>query len=140
MLEDNVFLSDHNHMEVSMNAHGMTVDRHHTILPGSQRELLPNSRRAGSVDPNEMASITVRVRSSAGSDQLEGLVKDLYSQPLEKRKYLTRDELASRFGASEDDLDKVERYAQGFNLLVTYRSARERTIVLKGFLKDLLTA
>jgi kumamolisin len=127
-------------MEVSMMNHGMTVDRHHTILPGSERELLPNSRRAGSVDPNETASITVRVRSTAGPGQLEGLVKELYSQPLEKRRYLTRDELASRFGASEEDLDKVERYAQGFNLLVTHRSARERTIVLKGFLKDLLTA
>ena len=32
-------------------------------LPGSERELLPNSRPAGQVDPSEIVTITVQVRS-----------------------------------------------------------------------------
>lgn len=109
-------------------------------LPGSQRSLLPDSRSAGPVDPTEVASIIVRVRSSAKPRALEAAVKKLYAQPVGKRRYLTHEQLASKYGAAADDLDAVEHYALRHNLSVSGRSQRQRRIVLTGKLRDLLSA
>jgi kumamolisin len=109
-------------------------------LPGSTKSLLPNSRPAGRVDPSEIASLTVRVRSIGDSRALAKQVYDQASQPLAKRSYLTRDQLAAQHGASKDDLDKIEAFAQKHDLFVVHRSAAERSIVLKGKLSDLLAA
>ena len=40
-------------------------------LAGSARNLLPNSRPAGPIDPSEIDSITVRVRSAGDPQALE---------------------------------------------------------------------
>jgi kumamolisin len=109
-------------------------------LPGSTRKLLPNSRPAGPIDITDQASLTVHVRPQADFGRLEEMVKKQSSQPLSKRTYLSRDELADRYGASAEDLDLVEQLAQKHDLMVVHRSARERSIVLKGSLGDLLNA
>jgi kumamolisin len=109
-------------------------------LPGSQRSLLPDSRSAGPVDPKEIASIIVRVRSAAKPKALETAVRKLYAQPVAKRRYLTHDQLAHQFGASSKDFDLVEEYARKNNLSISGRSQRQRRIVLTGKLKDLLSA
>jgi kumamolisin len=109
-------------------------------LPGSARRLLPNSRPAGPVDPSEIASLTVRVRSSGDPVALAKRVYDQASQPLAGRTYLTREELAAQHGSAKEDLDKVEAFAQQHDLFVVHRSAAERSIVLKGKLSDLLAA
>src|SRR6516164_7884251 len=109
-------------------------------LPGSQRTLLPNSRPAGPVDPTVIESITVRVRSISKPEALERFVYEQANQPLAAKKYLTREELASRHGASKEDLDNIEQFAQQHDLTVVHRSAAERSIVLKGRLGDLLGA
>jgi kumamolisin len=109
-------------------------------LPGSRRELLPNSRPAGSIDPAEVSSITVRTRSSGKPALLEKQVGDLYAQPLGERAYLSREELAQQHGARPDDLDVIEEFAQQHHLVVSHRSAAERSLVLTGKLTDLLAA
>src|SRR5258706_12461919 len=109
-------------------------------LPGSTRKLLPNSRPAGPIDITTQASLTVHVRPQADFGRLEEMVKKQSSQPLSKRTYLSRDELADRYGASAEDLDLVEQLAQKHDLMVVHRSARERSLVTKGSLGDLLNA
>lgn len=109
-------------------------------LPGSKRVLLPNSRSAGPIDPSEIASITVKVRSGGDIAALEKKVYEQANQPLASRKYLTREELAAQRGAAKEDLDKIEEFAQQHDLFVVHRSAAERSIVLKGKLGDLLAA
>ena len=112
----------------------------YVTLPGSRKSLLANSRPAGPVDPSEIASVTVRVRSSSDTGALAKRVYEQASQPLANRKYLTREELAAQHGASKEDLDKIEAFAQQHDLFVVHRSAAERSIVLKGKLSDLLAA
>jgi len=109
-------------------------------LPGSRRALLPNSRPAGPVNPKEIASVTVRVRSSGELETLAHRVYDEASKPLAERTYLTHEELARVHGASQDDLDRIEHFAQEHDLTVVHRNAAERSIVLKGALGDLLAA
>jgi kumamolisin len=109
-------------------------------LPGSQRTLLPNSRPAGPVDPSEIASVTVRVRSVGDPAALARQVYDLASQKLGQRNYLTHEQLEQQHGARPEDLDLIEHFAQQHNLMVVHRSAAERSVVLKGKLGDLLAA
>lgn len=109
-------------------------------VAGSQRALLPDSRPAGSIDPSEVASLTIRVRPRGDSAELERQVIAEATKPLEERHYLTREELAQQNAASKEDLDLVEQYARRHDLEVVHRSAPERTVVLRGKLGDLLSA
>jgi kumamolisin len=111
----------------------------HVALPGSKRTLLANSRPAGPIDPKEIASLTVRVRSVGDLAALEKRVLQQSREPLANRTYLSRAELARSHGAKAQDLDLVERLAHQHNLIVAHRSAAERSIVLKGALGDLLS-
>ncbi|MFC5865000.1 S53 family serine peptidase [Acidicapsa dinghuensis] len=109
-------------------------------LPASQCHLLPYSRLAGQIDHSTIASITVRVRSRGDLRELKELVETQGSQVPTRRKYLTRAAFASRYGARPDDLDAVERYASGHNLLIERRSAAERVLKLRGEMGDILRA
>src|ERR1700756_2044007 len=90
-------------------------------LPGSKRSLLADSRPAGPVNPSEIASVTVRVRSSGEPGALAKRVYEQATKPLADRTYLTREELAAQHGASKEDLDKVEAFAQQHDLIVVHR-------------------
>jgi kumamolisin len=109
-------------------------------LPGSKRTLLPNSRLAGPINSSEIASLTVRVRSAGDPEALVKKAYDLANTPLAERKYLTHQDLEKHHGAKEEDLDKIEHFAQEHDLTVVHRSAAERSLVLKGKLGDLLAA
>jgi len=109
-------------------------------LPGSKRTLLPNSRPAGPINPSEITSVTVRVRSAGDPEALAKKAYELANTPLAERKYLTHEELEKRHGAKQEDLDKIEHFAQEHDLTVVHRSAAERSVVLKGKLGDLLAA
>jgi kumamolisin len=109
-------------------------------LPGSKRTLLPNSRPAGPINRSEVASVTVRVRSAGDPETLAKKAYDLANLPLAERKYLTHEDLEKQHGASQEDLDKIEHFAQEHDLTVVHRSAAERSVVLKGKLGDLLAA
>jgi kumamolisin len=109
-------------------------------LPGSKRELLAKSRAAGPVNSAEITSITVRTRATGKPADLEKTVKEIYEQPLGKRTYLSRNELAQSHGAIKEDLDAIEQFARQHNLYVSRRNAAQRTIVLTGKLGDILGA
>ncbi len=109
-------------------------------LPGSKRELLPNSRPAGPINPSEIASVTVRLRSMGDTEALAKRAYDLAQTPIAERKYLTHAEMESQHGASQEDLDAIEHFAQEHDLRVVHRNAAERSVVLKGRLGDLLAA
>jgi kumamolisin len=107
---------------------------------GSQKNLLPGSRPAGPIQPDELASITVRVRSIGDISDLSKMAYDLAKVRLASRQYLTYTTLEQRFGARKEDLDAIERYAQSHHLFVSHRNALERSITLCGTLKNLLSA
>lgn len=109
-------------------------------VSGSQRDLLPASHQSGPVDPNEISSITVRLRSRGDPKTLASKAYELARQPLAQRQYLTHQDLADQHGADPADLSAIEQFAQAHNLEVVNRSAAARSLVLKGRLGDLLNA
>jgi kumamolisin len=110
----------------------------YVALPGSRRTLLPQSRAAGPVDPSEIDTLTVRLRSAGDSEALEKRVYEEAQKPVKDRQYLSRAEVTALDGANPADLDRVEDAARRHNLMVVSRSAPDRTIVLKGAVGDLL--
>lgn len=109
-------------------------------LPGSRRSLLPNSRLAGPVDRSDLTTVTVRVRSKADPAELESWVKAESNKPPAARKYLSHEDMESRYGSRAEDLDALESYAALHNLLVVQRSAVERVVKISGALGDVLRA
>jgi kumamolisin len=80
------------------------------------------------------------VRAAGDPEALVKKVYDLASTPMAERKYLTHEELEKQHGAKQEDLDKVEHFAQQHDLTVVHRNAAERSLVLNGKLGDLLAA
>ena len=109
-------------------------------IAGSSRSLLPDSRLAGPVDPNETASLTVRLRSRGDPKALVAKAYEIAGKPLGQRQYLSHSDLENQYGADPKDLDAIEHYGQLHNLTVVHRNSAERSIVLKGTLGDLLNA
>jgi len=109
------------------------------VLAKSHRKPAPGARLIGDVDPNETLEITVRVRSHSSEDRA-ALLADMQSQPPAKRQYLTREQLASRFGADPADLEKVAAYARENGLTVTSTSVPRRTVMLRGTVANLTKA
>jgi len=58
--------------------------------------------------------------------ELEKIVEGLYAQPLDKRRYQSKPELAQKYCARADDLEAIEHFAQLHNLVVSHRNAAER--------------
>ena len=113
-----------------------------TLVPvrGSKYSLLPGSRAIGPVNFDEIATLTIRTRSVGVPNDLIEMAYDLAAMPLSKRRYLTHEDLAKKYGSRKDDLDQLEHFAQTHNLIVVRRSAGERSLILRGRLKDLLGA
>ena len=107
-------------------------------LGGSHRTPLPGSEPAGPVDLDEIATVTVRLRSRDDIGKLVSKAHDLGHQPLAQRRYLTHQDLANQHGATPDDLDAIEKFALEHNLTVVHRSAAARSLALRGTLHDLL--
>jgi kumamolisin len=109
------------------------------VLAKSHRKPAPGARLIGDVDPQEILEITVRVRSRSPEDRAALLAK-MQNQPLAARQYLTREQLASQFGADPADLDKVAEYAREHGLTVTSTSVPRRTVMISGTVADLIKA
>ena len=97
----------------------------------SNRNPRAGAVRTGSVDPNEVFTVSVRVRRRTDAAPLPDLA-DLAATPHGHRKYLAREDFASNYGASPADLDAIAQFAGTGGLQVVESSIPRRTVVLKG--------
>jgi len=84
-------------------------------LAGSERRVLAGARYLSAVNPNERIEVSVYVRPRA--------------QPRER---ITREEYASRYGAHDDDLERVRQFAKDCNLTVQATEKVSGLVVLAG--------
>jgi kumamolisin len=113
--------------------------RKNVVLAKSHRKPVPGARLVGEVDPKEVIEITIRVRSRSSEDRAAAFAA-MESQPPNKREYLTREQLANRFGADPADLEKVAAYVRENGLTVTSTSISRRTVMVRGPVGDLVKA
>jgi kumamolisin len=93
-----------------------------TRLTGSERQLPPNARQIGPVDPNENIEVSIYLRDPAAST-------DQTQQPGQR---LSRAAYRSAHQAAPDDLAKVEAFAQQHQLTVVETDPVTRKVVLAG--------
>jgi kumamolisin len=86
----------------------------------------------GGSDPNELVSLTVRVRPRGPREDLMRTVKTLASQSPRQRQYLSREKHAALHGADPADLGEVKKFASKHDLAVTDSSVARRTVHLLG--------
>ena len=117
----------------------MSQQSNRVELPGSQKEALPDARPAGPIDQDEVVDVTVRVRALPGSN-MDRAFAEMLSKPPAARNFLTPEEFEGVHGASDDDFDQVEEFAEEHRLSVVSRHRARRTIVLRGTLGALQAA
>lgn len=93
-----------------------------TALPGSVRSLPAGARELGAPDADEPVEVTLWLRARPGGG----------SSPREVAAPLTREAFAGTFGASEEDLGRVEAFAHGRGLSVVEASGPRRTVIVRG--------
>lgn len=86
----------------------------------------PAAAAIDTLNPNDIASVTVRVRRQKSIDKA-----------LETGKRFSREEYAAQFGASDDDIARVEAFAAEFHLSIVESDKGRRSVLLKGRISDL---
>ena len=101
----------------------------HVILRGSKRGKDPAATKVGDVDPNEKITVTLNLTGPKlpGADEYVG-------------KTLTPEELATQFGASKADADKVTKSLSKYGLKVTDVSLETRSMTVTGTAKAMQAA
>lgn len=99
-------------------------------LKGSTRKALPDAQDTGPADPNQQIEVSVLLRRGSKSKQFPPAIQA--SPRLSKRKYLSREEFASKYGASEGDIRKIRAFAQEYGLRVVSEDVATRAVKLTG--------
>jgi kumamolisin len=97
----------------------MPIDRF--LLPGSEREPRVDARITGTPNPVDTIEVSVLLRRRAAPD-----LAAAHDEPI------TREEFAARYAASRDDVERVEAFAQQFDLTIVGVDLPRRTIAIAG--------
>jgi len=91
-------------------------------IPGSEKALPEGAKLVGPVDPGERIELTLLLRAKA----------EPAPSALSPGEPMSREEYASRYGASEADVARVVAFARGAGLTVVSASQAQRTVVVAG--------
>ena len=97
-------------------------------IPGSARETDPDHHRVGDVDGEKTIEVTVYLRPSGSLDWVD---EEAGRAPAARRT-MSREELASATGASDDDIAAVRSFAGEYGLEVTGVDQGRRAMTLRG--------
>ena len=92
-------------------------------IPGSERTVFPNVQKVSSVDPDEEILVTVLIRRPSIDKGIE---------KTEEYYHLSREEFVTAHGANPDDLKKVEKFAQSYDLNVKETNVAAGIMILSG--------
>jgi kumamolisin len=118
----------------------MPISKSQHPVAGSERAALPESQIIGEVSPKEILTITVRVRHPSATGDLRAHAMEISQHALRNRKYLSREEFATRHGADPNDLAKIAAFAHEYGLTVVESSPAKRSVKLSGTVEALSAA
>jgi len=87
------------------------------LLPGSERQPVPDPERTKRCSPKETVRVTVHVRRR-DAEGFDKLVKQMQQGGARRTKHLTPAEFQKRFGADPAHLEAVEVFANHHGLKV----------------------
>ncbi len=105
-------------------------------IPGSARAVDPEHQQVGAVDSEKTIDVTVYLRPSGSLDWVD---QEAGRAPAERRT-MSRDELASATGASDEDIAAVRSFAGENGLEVVAVDKGRRAMTLRGTVKAVAEA
>ena len=109
----------------------MLLPQNYIKVGGSERSPRKGATLIGPADPNESVSLSIRVRRRPGSPPIPDMEHWSKTQP-GQRKFISREDFASQYGAAQEDLDKVAGFATANGLMVGTASIPRRTVEVTG--------
>ncbi len=100
-------------------------------LKGSARLAVPGAQDTGPADPNQQIEVSVILRRGSKPGKSPA-ANQAIAGPLNKRKYLTREQFAKLHGASTADINKIRAFAKEYGLSVLSEDRASRTVKLTG--------
>lgn len=100
-------------------------------LKGSTKAVLPGARDAGPADANEQIEVSVLLRRGSKKGTFPA-VAAMGKQLPRERKYLSREEFASKHGATAADIKQIRAFAEKHGLQVVGEDRASRTVKLGG--------
>lgn len=97
-------------------------------LRGSTK-MAPKAAKLDTLNPNDSASVTIRVRRKASIDAA-----------VEEGKIISREEYAEQYGASDEDIATIEKFAAAHHLAIADSDKARRSIMVIGRITDLESA
>jgi kumamolisin len=107
------------------------IPQGYSQLKGSERRPGASARLLGPADPNEKMEATIVLRRRPDALQLPDYKHFLTGPPAGGRR-MGDDEFAAKYGASQDDIDRVVKFATAQGLSIVETSAARRNVVISG--------
>jgi kumamolisin len=108
-------------------------------IEGSERRAARGAEKLGPADPNEKFSVTIVLRRRPDGPPLPDLLSP-GAMSFGASRRLSRDEFAAKYGASEDDIQRVTRFAEAHGLTVVDVDAAARSIIVSGTVAQMSAA
>lgn len=108
-------------------------------LETSRRAPLQGARALGPAYSNEDIAVTLLLRRRSPSDAFATALAHA-TQPLSHRRIISREEFAREYGAREDDIEAVRKFANRYQLEVLEESSGRRTVRVSGSVERLEAA
>src|SRR5260370_8275142 len=117
--------------------------REHVPIKGSERVVVPGAKAIGATSPDQLLQVTVLLRSRAQAEDAKtgntrattgerAAVETLQKQRSEERQHLTREKFLEQRGALEEDIRKVEDFAQEYGLSIVETNLAKGSVKLGG--------
>jgi kumamolisin len=107
------------------------VPNSYVRLPGSERYPSKEAQLLGPADPNEIFSVTIVLRRRPDGPPMPDFEYFAKTPPTERRR-MPQDEFAAKYGAAQDDINKVVEFARSHDLKIVETNAARRTVVVSG--------
>jgi kumamolisin len=108
-------------------------------LPGSNKLAMLGAHSIGPADPNEEIQISVILRPSKTS-KASNIANEIGTRVPKERKHLTRKEFVATHGASQEDIEKVQKFAEENGLRINEVGPARRVMKLRGSLESISKA
>jgi kumamolisin len=114
-----------------MPASRSTVPRNHRRIEGSELKPSPGAELLAPADPADTLKVTIVLRRRADGPAVPDHAYYAKTPPSQRRR-LPQAQFAEKFGAAEDDLAAVTRFAEAQGLEILDRNAARRSVVVSG--------
>ena len=101
------------------------IPPNYSQLRGSERKPALGSRRVGDANPRDRLNVTICLRRRSDAPPLPDQ-EHWIRTPLGRRKFLSREDFATQYGAAQADLDKVVSFATVSGLTVVSTDIAQR--------------